>query len=104
MNPVYKDGILLLPTVLTLRDFQVYVSPSNSYNIAFYVEAFVNKAFSLASALDILDIQPDDGYVQFRRYFDDSWPRDDSDVIENVIVLDNCFNHICYYRSISVFK
>jgi len=76
----------------------------NSYNIAFYIEVSINKAFSLASALNIPDIQPDDSHVQFRRYFDDSYPRSDSDVVEDMIVLDNCFNYICYYGSIGVFK
>jgi len=45
-----------LSIVLALRNFQVYVSLLNSHNIAFYVEASVDKAFSLVFALDVPDI------------------------------------------------
>jgi len=52
-----------LSTVFTLRNFYVYVSLLNSHDVAFYVEASIDEAFSLAFALDILDVQPNDGHV-----------------------------------------
>jgi len=71
-----------LLAVLALRDAWVYVSTSDSCNIASYVEASVNEFFSLTATLAILyvnpdinpDINPDNGHVQSRRYLDDMRP------------------------------
>ena len=45
-----------LSIVFALRNFQIYVSLLNSYDIASYVEASVDEAFSLAFALDVPDV------------------------------------------------
>jgi len=76
----------------------------NSHDVAFYIKASVDRAFRLAPALDIPDVQPNNGHIQFRKYLDDFWPKSNSNVVEDVIILDNCSNHIYYYGIIGFFK
>jgi len=104
LNPAHKGSVPLFPTVLALKYSQVHVHLSNSCDVAFYVKAFIDEAFSLASALDVPDVQPDDNHVQFRRYLNNSWPRDNSDIIEDMIILDDYFNYICHYGDIGVLE
>jgi len=104
LNPVCKGSVPLFPVVFALKYSQVYVHLSNSHDVAFYVEASVDETFSLASTLGVPDVYLDDSHVHFRRYLDNSWPRDNSNIIEDVIIINDCFNHICYYRDICVFE
>jgi len=81
--------MLLLPTVLALRNSYIYICLLNHRNVASYIEVSIYEAISLAFALNIPDVQPDNGHVQFRRYLDNFWPGDSSNIVEDVIVLDN---------------
>jgi len=53
-----------LPAILALRDARVHVGSSNSYNKPPYIETPVNKTFSLASALNIPDINPNNRHIR----------------------------------------
>jgi len=57
-----------LSAILALRDIWVYVSTPDSSNVVFYVEAFVNKLFSLATTLDISYVNLDNGHIWSREY------------------------------------
>jgi len=50
--------ISLLPAILALRNARVHVGSSNSCNKPLYIETPVNKTFSLTSALNIPDVNP----------------------------------------------
>ena len=52
--------------ILTLRDAKVYVGSSNSCNKLPYIEIPINKTFSLTSALNIPDVNPNNQYIRLR--------------------------------------
>jgi len=60
----------LFTAILALRYAWVYICTSDGGNIAFYIEASVNKTSHLASTLNIQDIHPNYSYVQLREDFD----------------------------------
>jgi len=83
-----------LSTILILGNFWIHVCSSNHSNEAVYVEVSIDKPLGFAPTLDILYIEPYDSHIRFWRYFDDSWSQNNGDVVENVVFLDNCLNHI----------
>jgi len=52
--------------ILALRDAKVYVGSSNSCNKLPYIEIPINKTFSLTSALNIPDVNPNNQYIRLR--------------------------------------
>jgi len=68
---IHEGGVFSLLTILILKDFWIYVYFSNCSDKSFYVEVSVNKPLGFAPTLDILYIEPYNGYVEFWRYFND---------------------------------
>jgi len=54
------------PAILALRDASVHVGSSNSHNKPPYIEISVNKTFSLTSALNIPDVNPNNQHIRLR--------------------------------------
>ena len=54
-----------LPAVLVLRNAKVYIGSSNCSNIAFYIEACVDKAFCFHTILRIPNVDPYHSHVRF---------------------------------------
>jgi len=52
------------PAILTLRDARVHVGFLNSRNKPLYIETPINKTFSLTSALNIPDVNPNNQYIR----------------------------------------
>ena len=67
---VYKSNVSLLLAILVLKNTRVHVCVLNSNNIAFYVEIPINKILSFTTTLDISYIQPNNGHIWHRWYFD----------------------------------
>ena len=82
----------LFPAVFVLGHAKVYIHPSDSGNIVFYIETSVNKALCLASTLDIPNVQPNDGYIQFWGYLNNPQFGHQNYVIKNLILFDDVFN------------
>jgi len=53
-----------LPAILALRDARVHVGSLNSHNKPPYIEISVNKTFSLTSALNIPDVNPNNRHIR----------------------------------------
>jgi len=51
------------PTIFTLRNSRVHGSSPDCGNIITYIEALVDKEFSVMSALYIPNVDPDNGHV-----------------------------------------
>jgi len=51
------------PTIFTLRNSRVHGSSPDYGNIITYIEASVDKEFSVTSALYIPNVDPDNGHV-----------------------------------------
>jgi len=66
----------------------------NHGNVAFYIKASIDQPFSFASTLDVPNVEPDDGYVQLWENFDNSWSRHYDNVLKDMVVLYDHFNHI----------
>jgi len=64
LNTVGHSHMSPLPAILALRDARVHVGSSNSHNKPPYIETPVNKTFSLASALNIPDINPNNQHIR----------------------------------------
>ena len=73
--------------IFALGDSRVHVSTLYSNDVAFYIEAMVNKNFSGCTTLEVSDINLYNSHVRFRRYFDNSWFRSQRNVIEKVHIL-----------------
>jgi len=74
------------PTIFTLRNSRVHGSSLDCGDIITYIEALVDKEFSVTSALYIPNVNPDNGHVYFGRDFDDPWSGCKGDVIEDVVL------------------
>ena len=98
LNSVWKHHISQFPAIFALEHIWVYIYLSNSSNVVFYIKTFVNKTLSLASTLNIPNVQPDNGHIQFWEYFDNMWLWCQNDIIKNLILFDNIFNNLWYYR------
>jgi len=65
----------LFPTVFTLRNTWVHVSTMNCSDVASNVEVSIDETFGFETTLNVSNIEPYNGYIQFRRDFDNFWPR-----------------------------
>jgi len=63
LNSARHSGVSPFPTIFTLWNTGVHVSSSDSGDIPFYIETLIDKAFGLASALNIPNVYPNDRYI-----------------------------------------
>jgi len=82
----------------------VYISTTNCSNVASNVKASIDETFSFGTTLNIQNVELYDGHVWFRRDFDNSQPRHNNNVIENVVILDDFLDHISWNRSVRIFE
>jgi len=88
------------PTVFTLRNTRIHVSaPYHSDNTS-NIESPVDYFLSVIVILIVPYVDPDNGYIWFRRNLDNSWFRCKDDVIENIRVFKNLLN--VFWRNVSV--
>ena len=80
------------PAVFILWDSRVCVSHPNSHNKSSDVEALIDEFFGFYTALSIPDVDLYNCHIQFGRYFNYSWLGCESDVVENLVLLDNSFD------------
>ena len=66
-----KNSIILLPTILLLRNARVHVGSSNNSNMMIYIETFVNKTFYFHTILRIPNVNLYNSHVRFRKYLND---------------------------------
>lgn len=89
----------LFPAVFVLRHIRVHIYPSDGGNVVSYIETSVNKTLCLAPIVNIPNVQPNNGYIQFWEYLDNMWFRYQGNVIKNLILFDDIFNILqCYMR------
>jgi len=103
LNSARKHRVVPPSTILALGDFWVHICSSNSSNVVAYVEVPVDEHFGITATLYILYINPDDCYIGFWGKFDDLRLQCQSNVIENVVVLNDAFNHTQVNRDDSNF-
>lgn len=63
LSSVYKDSMFLFPTVLVLENTKIHISLMNSSNVAFYIEATVNKIFGCLYILGVPDVNLNNCYI-----------------------------------------
>ena len=93
LNSVQKCRVAPPPTILVLGDSWVHVCSSNGSDVVAYIEVSVDKHFSIADTLYIPYINPDDCHIGFWKDFDDLRLQYQSDVVENMVVLEDAFDH-----------
>ena len=62
--------MLLFLAILVLRYTRIYIGTSDHSDIAFYIEASIDKTFCIVITLDVPDINLYNGYVRFGRDLD----------------------------------
>ena len=92
LDSTWECGMTPFLAIFTLQNLRVHVSTSNSCNEPTNIEALVNKSLGFTVILDILYIDSNDRHVWFRRHFDDVWFGHKSNIIENLILLDDSFD------------
>ena len=60
------------PAILVLRDSWVHVRTSDCGDIVAYIEAPVDEKFSIFTALNIPDVNPNDGHIGLGGNFNNS--------------------------------
>ena len=82
------------PAIFTLWNPRVHVSTSNSCDEPTDIETPVNKRLGSTTTLDVPYIDPNNCHVQFRRHFDNMQFECKSDIVKNLILLDDILNII----------
>ena len=81
-----------LSIVFVLGNAWIHVGTINNSDIASNIEALIDETFE--TTLNILDIKPNDGHIQFRRYLNNARPRYKNNIIKDVVFLYYSFDHI----------
>ena len=102
LNAANLYYMILLPTILILRNPQVHVGFPYSSNNTSNVKTSVNDLFCICAILDIPDIDPYNSYIRLGRYFNNVWFRCKDYVVENVVILEDAFNIIRGYMRVQV--
>ena len=63
LDSVGKDSMSPLPAILTFGYPWVYVHLSNCSNVPSNIKALIDKVLSLAPALNIPNVYPDNGHI-----------------------------------------
>ena len=85
LNSTHTSSMFLFPTIFALGNSQIHISSMNCSNVTSNIEAATNKSSCFGTTLNVPNIKPYDGHVQFGRDLNDSWPRH---IIEYVVILD----------------
>ena len=86
------DKWLSQQAILTLKDTRIHVGSSNNCNKPPYIETSVNKTFSLTSALNIPDVNPNNWYIRLRWNFDNTQFWCENNIVKDLILFDDTFN------------
>ena len=92
LDSIQECGMTPFPAIFTLWNLRVHISISNSCNEPTDVEALVNKSLGFTVTLDIPYIDPNNRHVWFRRHFDNTWFGYKSNIIKNLILLNDSFD------------
>ena len=103
LNPAQKGSVAPFPTVFTLEHSWVHIYFFNSGDIVSYIEILVNKAFCLATTLNIPNIQLNNGHIWPRGYLNDMWFRYEHDIVKNLVLFDNVFDDFRSNRTCWIF-
>jgi len=94
MCMVHKGSMALFLAVFVLENAKVYVCSTDSYNVAFYIKAYINETLSLRAALNILYIDLDNYHIGLRKCFDYLRLRHENNIIKDMCRLNGFFNYI----------
>ena len=78
--------------VFALGNAGVHICSPNCSDIVANIKAPIDKHFSVKSTLDIPNINPNDSYVRFWRYFNNSQFRRKRNIIKNMILFEYSFD------------
>ena len=82
------------PTILALEDTWIHIGSSNSCDKSSYIKVPINKTFSLITALNIPNDNPNNRHIRLGWNFDDSWFWCKNNIVEDLILFNNTFHII----------
>ena len=92
LNSACTSRMFLFPTIFALRYSWIHIGFMNCSNVTSNIEAMIDKFSCFFTVLNVPNIKPYDGHVQFGGDLDNSWPRHDHNIIEYVIILNYILN------------
>jgi len=103
LDSAQKGKISLLPAILVLRDARVHVCTYDGGDIAFYIKVPINQFFHFTTTLNIPDVHQNNDHIQLGEVFDNEWLRYQNNIVEDVVFLDDIFNHTQSNRGNCIF-
>ena len=67
-----KDSIIILPTILILRNTGVHVGFSDGCDVLSYIETFVNRTLSLCTILKVPNVNLYNRHIRLGESLDDA--------------------------------
>ena len=92
LDSTHECEMTPLLAICVLEYTRVHICSSDCSDVVAYIEASVDEKFCVLTALHILNIDLDYGYIWLGRDFDDSWLGREGNVIENMILFHNGFD------------
>ena len=71
LNSACTSHMFLFPTTFALGNTQIYISTSNSGDVATNVEASIDETFGFGSRLNVPDFDLNNEHIRFWGNFDD---------------------------------
>ena len=104
INLACKCNVFLLPEILILENIWIYISSTNSSNMASNIEASFNQYFGIGTTLRVPDIHLYNSYIRLERCFDDLRTRRESNIVVNMNSFENTFYSIGGDRKFGIFN
>jgi len=101
---ICESCISSFPTILILRNTQVYIGFFNHCDVVSDIEASIDEVFCSSTTLRVPDIDLNYSHIWFGKSFDNLGSRNKNSVIKNMSTFDYHFNDICRDRKISIFN
>ena len=94
LDTAWHSSMSPSPKILALGDTWIHISSLNSCDKSFYIKAPINKTFSLTTALNISNFNPNNQHIELGWNFDDSrfWCK--NNIVEDLILFNNTFHII----------
>ena len=89
LNTTNSYSMSPFPVVFTLQNTWVYICTMYHSNETSHIEVSVDDRFGFGTILSVPNINPNNGHIWFQRNFDNSWPRGENNVVEDMVVFEN---------------
>ena len=94
LDMAWHDSMSSLLTILELGNTWIYIGSLNNCDKSSYIKAPIDKTFSLATTLNIPNVNPNNWHIGLGWNFDDSWFWCKNNIVKDLILFNNIFHII----------